>query len=136
MSGFLINPEVVLRLQHATRGALGIALLGLTPAITANTAVEADEITLTLPDGFSASVFHPGVGKGARHLAIRDNGEPLRARWQSRPVSSCIRTTSTSPTTSASHGSGLMTAFYLTKMRKLSSAVSWNRAHTPPRISQ
>lgn len=80
MSGFLINPEVVLRLQHATRGELGIALLGLTPAITANTAVEADEITLTLPDGFSASVFHPGVGKGARHLAIRDNGDVLVSR--------------------------------------------------------
>jgi glucose/arabinose dehydrogenase len=30
---------------------------------------------LTLPEGFSARVFHDGVGPRARHIAVRDNGD-------------------------------------------------------------
>ncbi len=30
---------------------------------------------LTLPDGFSAQVFHEGIGARARHVAVRDNGD-------------------------------------------------------------
>jgi glucose/arabinose dehydrogenase len=39
------------------------------------TGAAAENPQLQVPKGFVASVFHPGVGKGARHLAIRDNGD-------------------------------------------------------------
>lgn len=32
------------------------------------------------PAGFEVSVFHPGIGAGARHLVVRDNGDVLVAR--------------------------------------------------------
>lgn len=35
---------------------------------------------LEAPDGFTVSVFHEGVGNGARHLVVRDNGDVLVAR--------------------------------------------------------
>lgn len=28
-----------------------------------------------IPDGFTANVFHPGVGAGARHISVRENGD-------------------------------------------------------------
>lgn len=56
---------------------LGAALLSL-PATSHGD--DASEDGLTLPDGFTARVFHPGVGKGARHLAVRENGDVLIAR--------------------------------------------------------
>ena len=84
MPGPLTRPRVLLRARSALRsvlpGALLMTSLGLMPALSANAAAEADEVTLTLPEGFSAIVFHPGVGKGARHLAIRNNGDVLVSR--------------------------------------------------------
>ena len=80
MSGPLTNATVSSRREPTMLStpltALVITLLSLTFALSANAA----EVTLTLPDGFTASVFHPGVGKGARHLAIRDNGDVLVSR--------------------------------------------------------
>jgi len=35
---------------------------------------------LVVPAGFQVEVFHPGVGTGARHLVVRDNGDVLVAR--------------------------------------------------------
>jgi len=35
---------------------------------------------LTLPHGFTATVFHDGVGTGARHIAVRDNGDVFVSR--------------------------------------------------------
>lgn len=35
---------------------------------------------LTLPRGFTASVFHDGVGARARHIAVRDNGDVFVSR--------------------------------------------------------
>lgn len=37
-------------------------------------------VVLTLPAGFSASVFHDGLGKGTRHMVIRNNGDVLVSR--------------------------------------------------------
>lgn len=37
---------------------------------------------LSAPDGFRVSVFHEGVGNGARHLVVRDNGDVLVARGE------------------------------------------------------
>ena len=39
------------------------------------TACSAAEPELTLPDGFSAQVFHEGIGPRARHIAVRANGD-------------------------------------------------------------
>ena len=39
------------------------------------TACTAAEPELTLPDGFSAQVFHEGIGARARHIAVRANGD-------------------------------------------------------------
>ncbi|MEE8157699.1 MAG: sorbosone dehydrogenase [Gammaproteobacteria bacterium] len=47
-----------------------ILLVGLTAAA----ACIAQDVGLTFPEGFSATVFHEGVGR-ARHLAVRDNGD-------------------------------------------------------------
>lgn len=35
---------------------------------------------LELPRGFCAEVFHPGIGRAARHLAVLDNGDVVVAR--------------------------------------------------------
>ena len=35
---------------------------------------------LTLPDGFSATVFHEGIGPRARHIAVRANGDVFVSR--------------------------------------------------------
>lgn len=84
MPGLLTHPGMFFRppctARSALRSALLIAMLGLTPDLSAGAAAQADDVTLTLPDGFSATVFHPGVGKGARHLAIRNNGDVLVSR--------------------------------------------------------
>ncbi len=42
-------------------------------------ATETDPL-LTAPPGFRAAIFHEGVGPGARHLVVRDNGDVLVAR--------------------------------------------------------
>jgi glucose/arabinose dehydrogenase len=47
---------------------------------SANPALEAEGAELLLPDGFSVSIFHPGVGPRARHVAIRENGDVFIAR--------------------------------------------------------
>jgi glucose/arabinose dehydrogenase len=41
---------------------------------------------LIVPDGFQVQVFHPGVGTGARHLVVRDNGDVLIARIDGRVI--------------------------------------------------
>lgn len=45
---------------------------------TGSVAAHADG--LVAPAGFQVSVFHPGIGTRARHLAVRDNGDVLVAR--------------------------------------------------------
>ena len=40
---------------------------------------------LSLPEGFSATVFHPGLGP-ARHMAVRENGDVYVARSQRRDL--------------------------------------------------
>ena len=42
----------------------------LTPAAACST-------ELTLPEGFSAEVFHTGIGPRARHIVVRENGDVL-----------------------------------------------------------
>jgi len=54
--------------------ALGLALLAAAAASQAETVAG-----IRLPDGFNATVFHPGLGQ-ARHLAVRDNGDVYVAR--------------------------------------------------------
>ena len=56
-----------------------------TPGLTASAVIAMVFLTLTsypiaaaeltLPDGFSAQVFHKGVGARARHIAVRSNGD-------------------------------------------------------------
>jgi glucose/arabinose dehydrogenase len=55
------------------------AALGLVTA-SASPTLEAEEPELLLPEGFSASLFHPGIGPRARHVAIRENGDVFIAR--------------------------------------------------------
>lgn len=63
-------------------GSLIIVLLGasLLSMPAPSHGDDAAEDGLTLPESFTARVFHPGVGKGARHLAVRENGDVLIAR--------------------------------------------------------
>ena len=56
---------------------LGASLLGLAAPGHVDAATDDG---LTLPENFTARVFHPGVGKGARHLAVRENGDVLVSR--------------------------------------------------------
>jgi glucose/arabinose dehydrogenase len=54
-------------------------LSALAPAV-ASEGETAPAVQLTAPAGFAVTVFHPGVGAGARHLVVRDNGDVLVAR--------------------------------------------------------
>ena len=56
-------------------------LVAATLVMLAATVSLADEPLpqITVPDGFSATVFHPGLG-ATRHLAVRDNGDVYVAR--------------------------------------------------------
>jgi glucose/arabinose dehydrogenase len=54
--------------------ALFLASAIASPMLTAETT------GITLPDGFTATVFHDGVGSRARHLAVRDNGDVFISR--------------------------------------------------------
>ena len=52
------------------------------PADSAAPAPEApasDGVNVNVPAGFTASVYHPGIGASARHIAVRDNGDLLVA---------------------------------------------------------
>lgn len=49
-------------------------VLALGAAIQISQAAETND-SLILPNGFHASVVHPGVGAGARHIAVRANGD-------------------------------------------------------------
>lgn len=56
---------------------LRLLLAGLTGTAIAQEAAPLPDIRV--PDGFRATVFHPGLGS-ARHLAVRDNGDVYVAR--------------------------------------------------------
>jgi glucose/arabinose dehydrogenase len=63
-------------------GVAAGAMLGVAVAVSA--AAQSDEdswaaIAPTLPPGFVATVFHPGLGP-TRHIAVRDNGDVYVAR--------------------------------------------------------
>jgi glucose/arabinose dehydrogenase len=62
---------------------LVLALVGCTTAVdpVKPLAEQAawDSVTPVLPEGFGATVFHPGMG-AARHIAVRDNGDVYVAR--------------------------------------------------------
>lgn len=59
-------------------------LLGIGAAVLAPLASAAD--ALSAPQGFQVSVFHSGIGPGARHLVVRDNGDVLVARRDGRLI--------------------------------------------------
>jgi glucose/arabinose dehydrogenase len=59
--------------MYAARRTTTLFLLG-TSLLYGVTALGA---ALTLPNGFSAEVFHEGVGPRARHIAVRANGDVL-----------------------------------------------------------
>ena len=50
-------------------------LLGTTFLLPGLLPAAANAAELTLPDGFTAQVFHEGVGARARHIAVRANGD-------------------------------------------------------------
>jgi glucose/arabinose dehydrogenase len=56
-------------------------------ATTATAETDWQSVEPVLPDGFEATVFHPGIGP-ARHIAVRDNGDVYVARdfRQSAPM--------------------------------------------------
>ena len=56
--------------------AIAVALIGLCFFVTA---VADDLPPINIPDGFTASIFHPGAG-ATRHIAVRDNGDVYVAR--------------------------------------------------------
>lgn len=60
------------------RAPLSVALMAGAVGLCA--AANAEDVDLTLAEGFSISVFHDGVGKGTRHMAVRDNGDVLISR--------------------------------------------------------
>lgn len=58
---------MIYELRNRLRTTLAISLsLFCLPAVAAE---------LTLPEGFSAQVFHQGIGARARHIAVRANGD-------------------------------------------------------------
>jgi glucose/arabinose dehydrogenase len=54
-------------------------LAGCTTAELKQTAVAPELPPITVPEGFKASIFHPGLG-ATRHIAVRDNGDVYVAR--------------------------------------------------------
>lgn len=65
-------------MRHTTLrcAARGLATLASFTAVAAAAA----EVTLTAPEGFQVAPYHPGVGAGARHMVVRENGDVLVAR--------------------------------------------------------
>jgi len=61
---------------------IAIAVLGFATSISAATQVDEESwmaVEPTLPPGFAATIFHPGLGP-TRHVAVRDNGDVYVAR--------------------------------------------------------
>ncbi len=61
---------------------VGVLLSGCSPAGNRDAAIGGGQCDpdLVLPAGFCAEVFHPGIGRAARHLAVLDNGDVIVAR--------------------------------------------------------
>lgn len=59
----------------------GMTLLTAAALSSVGVAAEPDAPSaLEAPDGFRVDVFHDGIGSGARHMAVRNNGDLLVAR--------------------------------------------------------
>lgn len=64
------------------RFVLGLVFLGIAGTGSGVHAEDDDSwrsVTINLPEGFRATVFHPGLG-ATRHIAVRDNGDVYVAR--------------------------------------------------------
>jgi glucose/arabinose dehydrogenase len=85
-----MSTDAIARKSACVAVAAWAALLGCSgdmPAETASEVPSGESEALVLPDGFSATVFHEGIGL-ARHMAVRDNGDVYamtRAGGSSRP---------------------------------------------------
>ena len=61
---------------------LFLALVGIVNGWVGASATDVDDwasVNIRVPEGFTATVFHPGLG-ATRHIAVRDNGDVYVAR--------------------------------------------------------
>jgi glucose/arabinose dehydrogenase len=65
--------------MRVPRSCLALIFIMSSVVTLADEPVDWREVEVTLPPGFTATVFHPELGK-ARHIAVRDNGDVYVAR--------------------------------------------------------
>jgi hypothetical protein len=64
----------------------GVTVLGCLACLVFTSVQAADDLPpILVPDGFTTTVFHPGLGP-ARHMAVRDNGDVYVSRSQRRSM--------------------------------------------------